>query len=185
MKPSPEFILELVERANDRFLDRLEGLNAVLVGELAATLGIGGVLIDKYSDLGRGLIWLGIAYVLSATGLVVGSLFSRPPEAPHPIEAIILLEKRPDGVARLTATIAESWKQFQWLRGFKTVCVAAALVFLTLGTVVALGEKVVESHHGTNARDQRARGNASSGGPVASKIRHYGRPNRSGVVRPL
>ena len=181
---TPEFILELVERANDRFLDRLEGLNAILVGELAATLGIAGIVIDKYTDLGDGLFWLGAAYLCCAAGLAFGYLWSRPPESPHPIAAIILLEKREDGVASLTQKIGRAWLKYQWLRSLKTTLAGAALVFLTIGTVVSLNEKVVQSSHVGNRNLAPVHGgsrrnlDAPPGGRAAKEIRNHGRAGR-------
>jgi hypothetical protein len=82
------FVLELVERANDRFLARLDALDTLLVGLLAATLAISGLVIDRYTDLGHGLWPLVFAYVACVAGLLWVNVFYRPWDAPNPTKAI-------------------------------------------------------------------------------------------------
>lgn len=75
---SEGFVFEITERALDRFLSRLDALDTILVGLLAATLAIAGLVVDRYEDLGDGLFWLLAAYLVSALSLSVGNLFARP-----------------------------------------------------------------------------------------------------------
>lgn len=150
------FVLEVVERANDRFLSRLDALDTLLVGLLAAALAISGLVIDRYTDLGQGLWPLAVAYSLCVFGLLFGNVFYRPRDAPNPTRAIIGLNQDAEGgLVGLSEEIAKNWEDRQWLRVYKVAVAGLVLVFLTWGTLAAIREKVVNSNH----EDHRA-GNA-------------------------
>jgi hypothetical protein len=151
-------ILEIVERANDRFQARLDALDTLLVGLLAATLAICGLVIDRISDLGQGLWFLGAAYCSCGAGLIVGNLIKRPRDAPDPVKAIVGINDDPQTALQgLADDIAQNWRDSQWLRRWKIWAAVAALALLTAGTIAATHEKVVN----WNREAPQSRGNRS------------------------
>lgn len=143
----PIALLEISERAYDRLLTRLNALDAILVGILVAALAIGGIAIDKYSDIGDGLWWLLPSYLISAIGLLIGNAFRRPPD-PDPVDAVIGLARRGElGVEALTGELGDKWKKYRPLQPWKMGLAFAGLLFLTMGTIAITREKVVNSHY--------------------------------------
>lgn len=174
---SEGFVFEVTERALDRFLSQLDALDTILVGLLAATLAIAGLVVDRYEDLGDGLFWLLAAYLVSALSLSVGNLFARPLDAPNPIGAIIgVAVKGEEAIAELTAEMARNWRESQWLRRVKAGAAAAALVLLTVGTVVSIHEKVVNSRNeaGKHRATVGARGLDRRGQELPGNVRNPG-----------
>jgi hypothetical protein len=144
---------------------------------LAATLAIAGLVVDRYEDLGDGLYWLLGAYVVSALSLSVGNLFARPLDAPNPIGAIIgVAAKGEEAVAELTAEMARNWRGSQWLRRVKAGAAAGALLLLTVGTVVSIHEKVVNSRNetGKHRATVGARGPDRRGQELPGDVRNPG-----------
>ena len=166
------FILELVERASDRFLNRLDALDTILIGLLAAVLAIGGLATDKYEEMGAGLSWFAASFLISAIGLSAGNLFKRPLDAPHPLRAMIgLADGGEEALVNLIAELAENWQSNQWLRPLKTATAAVSLALLTGGSLVAVHEKMVEYRHETgssNGSTQRQQ-QASRGSQAPTK----------------
>lgn len=171
------FIFELVERASDRFLNRLDALDTILIGLLAAILAIGGLAADKYEDMGAGLVWFGVAFVISVVGLSFGNLFGRPRDAPNPLRAMIgLTAEGEDALATLIGELARNWQANQPLRLIKTATAALSLTLLTVGSLAAVYERVVEYNHGTGRLSgaQRQQHQVGRGGEAPpERVRHF------------
>jgi hypothetical protein len=140
-------ILEVVERSNDRFLARLDALDTILVGLFVATLAIAGIVLNKYSDLGHGIMPLMAASAASLLGLLFGNIFWRPVDS-DPVNAILGLSRFgvPE-LVRLAEQIADGWRKRQWLRLVKLGSAALAMILLTVGTVDAIRENVISCGH--------------------------------------
>lgn len=161
LEVTPEFTLEVAERANERFLTRLDAVDAVLAGTLGGTFAIGAILVVNYSPA---LAPLAISFIVAIIAAVVGlvpnffRLFSRRKKDGNLIDgdvdpggAIGIFDARGViGVRELAEEISNRWTRSQWQRRMKLWCAAIALAAISTGSIWTITQKVVvQSQHGS------------------------------------
>jgi hypothetical protein len=159
------FVLEVVERANDRLLDRIDSLDAFLGVLMTAALAVILLTIDRfrligfYADVECGwvaMVFLTFAFVASMIGWLRGNdtLLAkilrygdgREAEMDAPIPRRFVWAVGRKGEQALIETIQaidSSFERTYPIRTFKRNLASLALVLLVLGTATAVVTKVV------------------------------------------
>ncbi|HTV72459.1 MAG TPA: hypothetical protein VME66_01985, partial [Candidatus Acidoferrales bacterium] len=141
---SDQLILEIVERAHERFASRLDALDTVLVGLMAAILAIGAIAIDKYTQLKPCMPFFVSSLACCAIGWALGSVVCRVREPVDPGYVLVgARERGREAVYELAIAIATTYKRRQWLRLAKVAAVAIAMILLFVGIVAALNAESV------------------------------------------
>lgn len=137
-------ILEVVERAHERFASRLDALDTVLVGLMAAILAIGAIAIDQYTDLKPSLIWFVGSLACCAFGWLLGNIVwpVREPVSPSYFLGGIA-EQGAEALPEITAAIARSYERRKWIRVAKLLAVAIAMTCLLVGVLMAVHSESV------------------------------------------
>ena len=157
------FVLEVVERANDHLLDRIDSLDAFFGVLMTAVLAVVLLALDRFRLVGKypDVLWgwaaigaLILAFGCSIAGWLRGNdvllrrLFNRGPEEERdaPIPRRFIWAVGTKGEKALTDTIRameSSFSRNQPIRTYKRHLAAIALLLLTIGTVTAGVAKVV------------------------------------------
>jgi hypothetical protein len=136
---SDVLILEIVERAHERFASRLDTLDTVLIGLMAAILAIGAMAIDKYTDLKPSLAYFEGSLGCCVFGWLLGNVFWQVREPVSPSYFIAGVATRGAGaLLESTRAIATAYERRTWVRAAKMVAVAGAMVCLLGGIFSAI-----------------------------------------------
>ncbi len=157
------FVLEVVERANDRLLDRIDALDSFFGVLMTAILAVALLALDRFRLLGHypdvGWGWATIVFLILAFACAIGGwlrgndvllrkLFRYGTEKEHdaPIPRRFIWVVGTKGERALTDTIRAIDRSFTAnlpIRTYKRHLAAAALVLLLFGTITAGVAKVV------------------------------------------
>ncbi len=197
------FVLEVVERANDRLLDRIDALDAFFGVLMTAVLAVVLLALDRFRLFGPfpdvPLGWTAISLlILAFFGAIAGWLrgndvllrklfrYGKEEERDAPIPRRFIWAVGAKGEQALLDTISAislSFTANQPIRTYKRHLAAISLALLTLGTLAAGLAKVIylshvttseSGHEGLGQRD-RARGRYSCK-PIGSPGFLYLRP---------
>lgn len=139
---SDQLLLELTERVHERTLSRLDALDTVLVGLMAAILAVGAIAIDKHDDFKKSLIWFVASLACCAFGWLWGNLFYAVRESVDPVYLIAGAESQgADMIPLLTADMATAYRSLQRARIGKMIAVATAIALLFVGLAIAIHQK--------------------------------------------
>lgn len=157
------FVFEVVERANDRLLDRIDSLDAFFGVLMTAVLAVVLLALDRFRLIGpfpdvswgwAAICALGLAFGCAIAGWLRGNdvllrrLFRYGPEEERdaPIPRRFIWAVGTKGERALTDTIRAMESSFSTnlpIRTYKRHLAALTLILLTLGTVTAGVAKVV------------------------------------------
>jgi H+/Cl- antiporter ClcA len=157
------FVLEVVERANDRLLDRIDALDSFFGVLMTAILAVALLALDRFRLLGNypdvawgwaSIAFLVLAFACAVAGWLRGNdvllrkLFRYGSEEEHdaPIPRRFIWAVGTKGERALTDTIRAIDRSFTAnlpIRTYKRHLAAAALVLLLFGTISAGVAKVV------------------------------------------
>ncbi len=172
------FVLEVVERANDRLLDRIDALDSFFGVLMTAVLAVALLALDRfrltgnYPDVGWGratIVLLFLAFGCAIAGWLRGNdvllrkLFRYGVEEEHdaPIPRRFIWGVGTKGERALTDTIKAIEASFSSnlpIRTYKRHLAALALTLLACGTITAGVAKVVYlTHHGTTSESSAKR----------------------------
>lgn len=146
------FIFEVVERANDRLLDRIDALDAFLGVLMTAVLAVVLLAIDRFRLIGwypdvycgwTSIATLAASFVVIVLGWLRG-LRSVERDAPIPSRFIWgAITQGEEALVRTIQSVERSFSSNLPIRVFKRNMAVLALALLTLGTVAAGVAKVV------------------------------------------
>jgi hypothetical protein len=167
------FVLEVVERANDRLLDRIDALDSFLGVLMTAILAVALLALDRFRLAGShpDVVWgwatialLSLAFGCATVGWLRGNdvllrklfRYGVEEEQDAPIPRRFIWGVGTKGERALTDTIRAIEASFSAnlpIRTYKRHLAAAALMLLACGTVTAGVAKVVYlSDHGTTSK---------------------------------
>ena len=160
-----EFLFEVVERASDRLLDRIEALNAFFGVLMALVFAVVLLAIDRFRLVGPYFDvlfgWIAIALLIAAfgcclAGWIKGNLSEAETDAPIPGRFIWGVAKQgEEAVVDAIADLERTYRNNLPIRSYKRSKAVLALLLLTLGTVAAGTAKVVYLTHVYRQSDDR------------------------------
>jgi hypothetical protein len=184
------FVFEVVERANDRLLDRLDALDAFFGVLMTAVLAVILLAIDRFRLVGwYGDVILGWIAILALAGAFCcifygwwrgNSAFIRGNQAPDerdaPIPRRFIWAVGTKGEKALVDTMKAIVRSFDTnlpIRAFKMRLAVMAFGLLALGTLAAGAAKVVYLTHGASKSGSEGAGNVDriGGGYSCQSIR--------------